>query len=131
MKHTSSADAHQLQRQITDDAQVDLRGVNANGSTQASRAATYAKNARTPGPADSYLAGHHDYVVAQTYAFGVLIVVLSLITAAAMLAAKRPEHMERAACWIVGILIDWRTWALLTAGLVVVAVVYILLQPRR
>ncbi|MEF2253018.1 hypothetical protein V4D00_21735, partial [Ralstonia solanacearum] len=67
----------------------------------------------------------------QHYAFGVLIVVLSLITAAAMLASKHPAHMERAACWVVGILIDWRSWTLLTVGLVVVAVTYTLLQPQR
>ncbi|KFX76766.1 membrane protein [Ralstonia solanacearum] len=70
-------------------------------------------------------------MVAQSYAFGILLVVLSLITAAAMLATKHPAHMERAACWVVGLLIDWRSWALLTVGLVVVAVTYTLLQPRR
>ncbi|MHA6833866.1 hypothetical protein [Ralstonia pseudosolanacearum] len=128
MKHTSSADAHQPKVEITHRGHTDLHNV--HGATQTPWA-THARTNRTFGPADSYLAGDRDYLVAQGYAFGVLFVVLSLIMAAAMLAAKRPAHMERAACWIVGILIDWRSWALLTVGLVVVAITYILLQPRR
>ena len=130
MKHTSSGDAHQPQVEITHGGHTDWRDVSTCGATQTSRA-THARADRMLGLTDRYLAGHRDYVVAQGYAFGVLFVVLSLITAPAMLAAKRPAHMERAACWIVGVLIDWRSWALLTAGLVVVAITYILLQPRR
>ncbi|MGC5832301.1 hypothetical protein LDP08_17225 [Ralstonia pseudosolanacearum] len=130
MKHTSSADAHQPQVEITHRGHTDWHNAGAHGATQTLWAA-HAPTNRTLGPADSYLAGHRDYLVAQGYAFGVLFVVLSLIMAAAMLAAKRPAQMERAACWIVGILIDWRSWALLTVGLVVVAITCVLLQPRR
>lgn len=125
MTHRSSADTHQPGQLATAKEHTD-----AQVSPQSSWGSS-ARTDRTPDLANSYLAGHHDYVIAQTYAFGVLIVVLSLITAAAMLATKHPAHMERAACWIVGILIDWRSWALLTVGLVVVAVTCTLLQPQR
>ncbi len=130
MTHASNANGHQAPQQFANGEPTTVR----HGCAFGPPPQTCGERVRAPrmrGPADAYRTGHHDDLVAQSYAFGILLVVLSLITAAAMLATKHPAHMERAACWVVGLLIDWRSWALLTVGLVVVAVTYTLLQPRR
>lgn len=66
MTHRSSADTHQPGQPATakkhTDTQVPPQSSWGSG----------ARTDRTPDLANSYLAGHHDYVIAQTYAFGVL-----------------------------------------------------------
>ncbi len=69
----------------------------------------------------------HDYIAAQSNAFGLVFVILSFIVALAMVATKRPAQMERAMCLVVGFLADWRTWAVITVLLILVALVSALL----
>ncbi|MCK4118456.1 hypothetical protein ACI2UK_13420 [Ralstonia nicotianae] len=75
--------------------------------------------------------GISNYLSAQTYAFGGLLLILSFVTAVAMLVKRRPPHMERAICAVLGALVDWRMWAALSVGLVVVALVHVLRQLQR
>ncbi|WP_197386242.1 hypothetical protein [Ralstonia pseudosolanacearum] len=69
--------------------------------------------------------------MAQNYAFGVLFVILSGIMAIAMIVKKHPESAERAISCAVAVLTDWRTWAGVTAGAALAAVVCMLLPARR
>ena len=69
--------------------------------------------------------------MAQNYAFGVLFVILSGIMAIAMIVKKHPEGAERAISCAVALLADWRTWAVVTAGAALAAVVCVLLPARR
>ncbi|MHA6907838.1 hypothetical protein ACQUJS_05285 [Ralstonia pseudosolanacearum] len=69
--------------------------------------------------------------MAQNYAFGVLFVILSGIMAIAMIVKKHPESAERAISCAVALLADWRTWAVVTAGAALAAVVCMLLPARR
>ncbi len=71
------------------------------------------------------------YLSAQSHAFGALLLILSAIMAIAMVATKHPAEMERATCLVAGLFIDWRTWAVITVVLVLVALVCALLAPRR
>ncbi|MGD7165536.1 hypothetical protein, partial [Ralstonia pseudosolanacearum] len=71
------------------------------------------------------------YVSAQSHAFGALLLILSAIMAIAMIATKRPAHMERTLCAAVELLVDWRTWAVITVGIVLIALACAVLRPWR
>ncbi|MHA6897248.1 hypothetical protein ACQUJT_24745 [Ralstonia pseudosolanacearum] len=133
MKHETSADARQARMQRLEGEHAGWRDAGVHH-----RAATpmliHARGERVQGAASSHVVGAggiHDDVAAQGRAFGIVFMVLSLILAIAILAAKRPEHVERAVCRAVGIVVDWRTWAIVTMGCVVMALAYRLCRPRR
>ncbi|XHO06910.1 hypothetical protein ACEQUB_p00156 (plasmid) [Ralstonia syzygii] len=72
-----------------------------------------------------------DYVFEQSIAFGVLFLILSLVMAVAMLTSKHPVRMERAICWVTELLADWRSWASLAVGFLLVAIVCLLRKSQR
>ncbi|MHA6842284.1 hypothetical protein ACQUJZ_15130 [Ralstonia pseudosolanacearum] len=133
MKHEASADACQARMQRMEGEHAGWRDAGVHH-----RAATpmlvHARGKRMRGAANSHVigaAGTRDYVAAQGHAFGIVFMVLSLILAVAILATKRPERVEQAVCRAVGILVDWRTWAIVMMGCVVMALAYVLCRPRR
>ncbi len=133
MKHAASADAclARMQRMEGEHAGWRDAGVHHRAATPM---LVHARGKRMRGAANSHVigaAGTRGYVAAQGHAFGIVFMVLSLILAIAILATKRPERVEQAVCRAVGILVDWRTWAIVTMGCVVMALAYVLCRPRR
>ncbi|OYQ10055.1 hypothetical protein B7R77_25100 [Ralstonia solanacearum K60] len=72
-----------------------------------------------------------DYGYEQSIAFGVLFLILGLVMAVAMLAAKHPVGMERAICWAIALLVDWRIWAMLAPGFLLAAIACVLRKSQR
>ncbi|ATI30256.1 Hypothetical Protein RRSL_04787 [Ralstonia solanacearum UW551] len=72
-----------------------------------------------------------DYGYEQSIAFGVLFLILGLVMSVAMLAAKHPVAMERAICWAIALLVDWRIWAMLAPGFLLAAIACLLRKSQR
>ncbi|CBJ40164.1 conserved membrane protein of unknown function (plasmid) [Ralstonia solanacearum CMR15] len=133
MKPEASADARQARTQRLEGEHAGWRDAGVH-HRDATSMLVHARGERVRGAANSHVdsaGGTRDDVAAQGYAFGIVFMVLSLILAIAILATKRPEHVERAVCRAVSALVDWRTWAIVTMGCVVMALAYRLCRPRR
>jgi hypothetical protein len=62
-----------------------------------------------------------DDLSAQSRATGILLVVFALIMALSMLAKHRPESVTWVSVGVLGVVADWRTWAVLAAATSAVA----------